>query len=75
MSVQLLPGILRDKTIDEKFMYIPNEDAQISSSIDYYQWLKRLDTQLNDKLIKIQQKSTKLNKNEENVIMKLWGLV
>ena len=33
--------------MDEKFMYIPNDDTQNNSSVDYNQWLKRQETQLN----------------------------
>ena len=29
-------GILRDKTIADKFMYIPNDYTKITSSVDYY---------------------------------------
>ena len=32
----------------EKFMYIPNDDTQSYSSDDCNQWLKYLDTQLNE---------------------------
>ena len=30
-----------------KLMYIPNENTQNNASVDYNQWLKHLDTQLN----------------------------
>ena len=43
-------GILRDKTLADKLMYIPNNDTQITPSVYYNYWLKRYDTQL----IKIQ---------------------
>ena len=35
--------------MDDKLMYIPNFDTRdrIKPSVDYNQWLKRLDTQLN----------------------------
>ena len=32
----------------DKLMYIPNDKKQIIPSVDYYQWLKRLDTQPNE---------------------------
>ena len=38
-------GILMDKTMDCKLMYIPNDDIDYSY---YNYWLKRLDTQLNE---------------------------
>ena len=31
-----------------KLMYIPNGDTQITPSVDYNLWLKRLDTQLDE---------------------------
>ena len=31
----------------DKLIYIPNDDTQINPSVNYNQWLKRLDTQLN----------------------------
>ena len=48
-QVQLItmPGSLRDKTMANTLMYIPNNDTQITPSVDYNQLLKRLDTQLN----------------------------
>ena len=39
-----IPGIRRDKTMDNKLMYIPNEDKQINPSVDYNYWLKSFDT-------------------------------
>ena len=30
--------------MDNKFMYIPNEDKQINPSVDYNYWLKSFDT-------------------------------
>ena len=30
----------------DKFMFIPNDNTQITPSIDYTWWSKRLDTQL-----------------------------
>ena len=58
----------------DKFMHIPNDNTQITHPVDYNQWLKRLDSKLND------QTNQKLNKvikllNKKNVIMKLWGLM
>ena len=47
-----VPGIQRDKKIVVKLMYIPNVITQITPSLDFNKWLKRLDTQLN-KIIKI----------------------
>ena len=32
----------------DKLKYIPYDDTQITRSVDYNQWLKHLDTQLND---------------------------
>ena len=32
----------------DEFMYIPNDDTQITPSVDNNKWLKRLDTQLNE---------------------------
>ena len=37
---------LRDKTMAYKLMYIPNDVTKIIPSVDYNQWLKRLNTQL-----------------------------
>ena len=36
----------------DKLMYITDDDTQKIPSIDYNQWLKRLDTQLNIPTIK-----------------------
>ena len=36
-----------DKTLADKLMYIPNIDTQNYTFVDYNQWLKRLETQLN----------------------------
>ena len=46
-------------------------------SIDYNKWLKRLDTQFNEPTNKNSIKVPKVvnPKNDENVIIKLWGLV
>ena len=43
----------------DKFMYNPNDDAQITHSVNYNWWLKRLDTQLNEP---IDQNSIKVPK-------------
>ena len=32
----------------DKLMYVPNDDKQIAPFVYYNQWLKRLDTQLNE---------------------------
>ena len=32
----------------DKLMYIPNDDSNITLSVYYNKWLKRLDTQLNE---------------------------
>ena len=37
--------VLKDKTIADKLMYIPNDDTV---TLYYNWWLKRLDTQLNE---------------------------
>ena len=37
----------------DKFMYIPNDDTQNYRFLDCIQWLKRLDPQLNENLMKI----------------------
>ena len=37
-----------DKTMGDILMYIPNDDTQNFSSVDYNQWLERLDTQINE---------------------------
>ena len=34
--------------MDDNLMYIANYDTQITPSVYYNQWLKRLDTQLNE---------------------------
>ena len=41
-------------------MYIPNDETKITSSVDCNQWLKRLDTQLNEK------KQSKFNKGPKS---------
>ena len=46
--------------MDDTLIYIPNDNIQIFSSVDYTKLLKRLDTQLNNQRIKIQLKSPKL---------------
>ena len=38
----------RDTPMVYKLMYITNNDTQYYISVDYNQWLKRLDTQLNE---------------------------
>ncbi len=50
-----IPGIYRDKTMADKSMYIPN-----NPSLDYKWWFKRLDTNLMNQPIKIQQKFPKM---------------
>ena len=32
------PGIYRDKTMDDELMYIPNNDTQITPTVDYNYW-------------------------------------
>ena len=44
----------------DKSMYIQNEATQNTPSVDYNQWLKRVDTELNDQNNQIQKKSPKL---------------
>ena len=45
-GIDFLSGIYRDKTMADKFMYIPNDDTQITSSIDYnYVWTINLMSQ------------------------------
>ena len=39
--------IQRDKTMADKFIYISNDDIEISLSVDYNVWMKNLNTQLN----------------------------
>ena len=41
-----------------KLKYIPNDNTQNSSSVDFNKWLKRLDTQLNQPI--------KLNKKKQS---------
>ena len=58
-----------DKTMANKLMYIPNDDAQ-----NYTFWFNLvIDTQFNEPPIKIQKMSPKLRSNE-NIVIKLWGL-
>ena len=64
--------IQRDMAIADKLLFIPNEATQITPSVDYNQWLKREDTQLNEPISQIQKKSLKLS---SQLIRKLWGLV
>ena len=40
-----------------KLMYIPNDYTQNNPSIDYNQWLKRLDTRLNEQTNKNSRKN------------------
>ena len=43
-----MPGIQRDKIMEDKLMYIPTKMIhKITPSVDYNQWLKRWDTQSN----------------------------
>ena len=58
-----------DKTMADKLMYIPNEDTQIIHCVDYNQWLKRLDTQLNEP---IYQSSIKVHKVVKLTIKKYY---
>ena len=37
----------------DKLMDNPNDDTKICHSVDYNQWLKRVDTQLNNQPIKL----------------------
>ena len=37
----------------DKLTSISNDDTQITLSVDYNKWLKRVETQLNDQPIKI----------------------
>ena len=38
------PGIIRDKTMNDKLMYIPNDNKNFTPSVDLNSQLKRLDT-------------------------------
>ena len=53
----------------DKFMCIPNDDTQITPSVDYNLWLKSLNTQHNESIIK-NQKVPKVSKptNKETLI-------
>ena len=55
------PGIERDKTMANKFMYI----SRITPSVDYNSWFKRLDTELSNPTNKI-NKSLKEVKSTNN---------
>ena len=48
LKSQFIQGTERNKTMDDKLMYIPNDDTQIYPNVDYNQWLKQFDTQLNE---------------------------
>ena len=52
----------------DKLMYIPNDDTQVTPSVGYNQWLKHLDTQLNDSTnqneIKVPKVVKPTNKNK-----------
>ena len=50
----------RDLTMPDKLMYIPNDDTQDFTSVDYNQWLKFFDTQFNGPT---NQNSRKVPKN------------
>ena len=57
-------------------MYKPTENIQNSPSVDYNQWLKRFDTQLNETKNRNSKSTQNCKANEqENVNIKLWGLV
>ena len=50
----------------DKLMYIPNDDTEITTSVEYSYWLKRLDTQHNEwtnqnslKVLKVVEPSNK----------------
>ena len=45
-----------------KLMCIPNENTQITPSVDYNYWFKRLNTQLNESTI-LKSKSPKLSRH------------
>ena len=61
----------------DKWMYIPNDDTQDYPSVDYNQWLKNLNAQLN----KTNKSKSNMNpkgcqSNEyEDIVKRLWGLV
>ena len=61
----------------DKLMYIPNDDTKIPPSVDYNQWLKSLDTQLNEPTNAKFNKSTQgYSANElENVTIRLLELL
>ena len=46
----------------DKSIYLPNDDTQYTPSVDYNQWLKRLDTQLNEPTYKNSIKVPKVAK-------------
>ena len=62
-------GILRDKTMADKFMKSPILIHKINPSIDYNYWLRSLDTQLNQNSMKVPKVDKPTNKK------KMWGLV
>ena len=51
---------------------------KITPSVDYTWWLKRLYTQLNEPInqnsVKVPKVVEPMNKNQENFIIKVWGL-
>ena len=49
-----------DKTMADKLMYFPNDNTQITPSVDLNQLLKRLNTQLNKPTNQNSPKSPKL---------------
>ena len=53
----------------DKLMYIPNDDTQNLSTVNYNYWLKSLDTQLNEPT------NQNSSPNIKSRYLKLWGLV
>ena len=56
-------------------MYIPNNDTQINPSVDYNQWLKRFEYQLNEPTNQTLIKAPKVVKTTNNIIIKFWTIM
>ena len=66
----------KDKTMADKLLYIPNNDAQNHIYLDYCYWLKRLDTQVNEPTKQNLIKSPKLlGQRIRKRYYQLWGLI
>ena len=55
--------------MDDKLMYIPNDDTQFIPSVDYNQWLKRLDALLNESTNKNSVKIPKVKQTNKKTLL------